>query len=99
VGLDPKQFLTQHVHLYCLTLRTDVTALKKKKVGLRGTCDRVIEPLHATASFVEADSCSCKVQTADWLQQGHAVRPNAAIAHVHVASIQHADDIALPDPD
>jgi len=73
--------------------------MKGKKVGLRGMCSRAIEHFLATASFVGADSCSCKFKTAEWLQQGHALRLNDAFAHVHVASIQHADDTALPRPD
>lgn len=45
--------------------------------------------------LVGGDSCSCKVDSTEWLQQSVALRPSAAFAHVHVASVQHADDTVL----
>ena len=53
----------------------------------------LLELTAAWSSFVGVDSCM--VSTAEWLQQSLALRPNAAFAHVHVASIQHADDTTL----
>ena len=60
-------------------------------------CIWVSDHVHATSSFVEADSC--KVKTAEWLQQSLALRLSAAFAHVHVASTQRGNDTAVPCPD